>query len=91
MTNRSKTKGEHNIRYNMKVWQKKYDFDILKNVSQYVTFVKLMESLGNVNHAICIVGYWIFDSKYEESLCLTQKTLDVICSPSVGEEQVATF
>ena len=50
-----------------------------------------MESLGNVNHAIIILGYWIFYMNYEKSLCLTQESLDVIYSPSVGEEQVETF
>ena len=50
-----------------------------------------MDSLGNVNHAISIVGYWIFDSNYNKSLCLKQESLDLICSPSVVEEQVATF
>ena len=50
-----------------------------------------MESLGNVNHAIIILGYWIFYMKYEKSLCLTQESLDLICSSSVGEEQVETF
>ena len=50
-----------------------------------------MESLGNVNRAISIVRYWIFDSNYEKSLCLTQESLDLICYPSVGEEQVAMF
>ena len=50
-----------------------------------------MDSLGNVNHAIIILGYWIFYMKYEKSLCLTQESLDVIYSPSVGEEQVETF
>ena len=57
MTNRRKIKGEHNLIYNMKVWKKNDDFDILKNVSEYVTFVQLMDSLGNANHAIIIVGY----------------------------------
>ena len=48
-------------------------FDTLKNVSEYVTLEQLMDSLGNVNHAISIVGYWIFDSNYEKALCLTQE------------------
>ena len=50
-----------------------------------------MDSLGNVKHDISILGYWIFDSKYEKALCLTKESLDVICYPSIGEEQVATF
>ena len=56
----------------MKVWQKNDAFDILKNVSEYETLVQFMESPGNANHDISIVGYWIFDSNYEKALCLTQ-------------------
>ena len=66
-------------------------FDILTNISGYVTLVQLMDSLGNVNHVISILGYWIFDSNYEKELCLPQQSLDVMCSPSIVEEQVATF
>ena len=72
MKNRRKIKCEHNISYNMKVCQKNDALGILKNISEYVTLVQLMDSLVNVNHAISIVGYWIFDSKYKKSLCLTQ-------------------
>ena len=50
-----------------------------------------MGSLGNLNHAISIVGYFIFDSNYEKSLLLNREPLDIICVPSVGEEQVASF
>ena len=50
-----------------------------------------MEALGNVNHDISIVVYCIFESNYERSLCLTKESLDLVCSPSVGEEQVAKF
>ena len=56
----------------MKVWQKYDAFDILNNVSEYVNLVQLMDSLGNLNHAISIVGYWISDFNYNKSLCLTQ-------------------
>ena len=72
MTNIMKIKGEHNLIYNLKVWQKNDDFDIIKNISECVTLLQLMDSLGNVNHAISIVGHWIFDPKYEKALCLTQ-------------------
>ena len=50
----------------------KESFCILKNISEYVTLVQLMNSLGNVNHAISIVGYWIFESNYDKAQCLTQ-------------------
>ena len=50
-----------------------------------------MDSLGNMNHAISILGYWIFDSNYKKAIFLTQESLDIIFSPSDGEEKVATF
>ena len=50
-----------------------------------------MDSLGNVNHDISFVGYWIFDSNYGKSLVLNRELLDMICTPSIGEEQVAEF
>ena len=50
-----------------------------------------MDSLGNVNYAISSLGCQIFDSKYEKSLVLNRESLDMICAPSVGEDQVATY
>ena len=50
-----------------------------------------MYSLGNVNSAISFVGYLIFDSNYERSIILNIELLDIICAPSIGEEEVATF
>ena len=57
MTNRIHIKGEQHLIYNMKIWNKSDAFDILNNINEYVTLVQLMDSLGNVNHAISIVGY----------------------------------
>ena len=45
-----------------------------------------MDSLVNVNHAISVVGYWIFDSNYEKALVLNRELLDIKFPPSVGEE-----
>ena len=50
-----------------------------------------MDSLGNVNNAISVVGSWIFDSNYERALALNRASLDMICAPSVGEEQNVIF
>ena len=66
MKNRMHTEGEQKLRYNMKVWHKNDAFDILKNIIEYVTLVQLMESLGNVNNATSILGYWIFEPYYEK-------------------------
>ena len=45
---------------------------ILKDIREHVTLVQLMDYLGNVNHAIGVVGYCIFDSNYEKSLVLNR-------------------
>ena len=58
MSNRIKIKGEQNLRYNLTIWSKNDAFDILNDISENFTLVQLMESLGNVNHAIIIVGHW---------------------------------
>ena len=50
-----------------------------------------MDSLGDVNHAISVVGKWISDSNYEKALVLNRESLEIICAPSVGEEQAAKF
>ena len=63
----------------------------MEDISANVTLVQLMDSLGNANHAISVVGNWIFDSKYEKALVLNRASLDMICAPSVGEEQDAIF
>ena len=66
-------------------------YDIMTDISEHVTLVQLMDYLVNVNHDISVVGYCIFDSKYEKSLLLNKESLDIIFAPSVGEEQAADF
>ena len=63
--------GEQHLRYNLKKFKNKGNFDILNDISRNVTLVQLMEKQGNLNRAISIVLYWIFESNYEKSLCLT--------------------
>ena len=54
-------------------WDRKIgSYDILIDISEHVTIFKLMGSLGNVNHDIIVVGYWIFDSNYEKLLVLNR-------------------
>ena len=67
------------------------DYKILEDISENITLVQLMDSLRNVNHAISVVGSWIFDSNYERALVLNRASLDMICAPSVGEEQDPMF
>ena len=79
------------MHYSLRKYKKKGSYDILTGMSENFTLVQLIDYLGNVNHAINVVGYWIFDSNYKIALVLNRESLDVICSPSVGEEQVAQF
>ena len=72
MKNKFRHIGEQHLRYNLKKWKNKDNFYTLNEISENVTLVHLMETLGNVNHAISIVGYWIFGSNYEKALCLTR-------------------
>ena len=50
-----------------------------------------MDSLGNINNSISVVGSWIFDSNYERALVLNKESLDMIFATSIGEEQAARF
>ena len=50
-----------------------------------------MDSLGNLNRAISVVRYWIFDSNYKKALVLNRELLGIICDQSVCEEQAAKF
>ena len=50
---------------------KKFQFEILHEISEHFTLVQLMDSVGNVIHAVIIVGYWIFDSNYKKAFPLT--------------------
>ena len=67
------------------------EYKILEDISENVTLGQLMDSFVNVNHAISVFGKWLFDSNYEKALVLNRASLDMICSPSVGEEQAARF
>ena len=91
MLNCKRNKGEARVHYKLIKYKKMCDYNILEYISANFTLVQLMDSIGNVNHAISIVGSWIFDSNYERALVLNKESLDMICAPSVGEEQAAIF
>ena len=91
MKKKLRRKGEHNLRYNLKKWGKRGAFDILNEFSEHFTFLKLIDTLGNVYHDISIVGYCIFESNYEHTLFLKIESLDLIFSPSICKEQVLNF
>ena len=63
----------------------------MNDINGNVTLMQFMDTLGNDNYAISILGYWIFDSNCEKSLCLKRESLDLMSSPSVFKEQVVIF
>ena len=81
--------GKAKFHYNVIKYKNKGLYKFLENISENVTLVQFMASLGNVNHEISVVGYWIFDSNYKKALVLNRSSLDMIFAPSVGEEQDA--
>ena len=91
LKNQKINKGEPKVHYNLIKYKKMHEYKNLEDISENVTLVQLMYSLVNVNHAISVVGNWIFDSNYEKALVLNRASLYMICTPSVGEEQAAKF
>ena len=73
-------KEDQHIRYKLHQWKKIGPFDILNNISKYVTLVQLMDSVGNINHAVSVVGKWTFDSNYKKVLPLNIDSLNLICA-----------
>ena len=72
MLNRKRNKGEAKVHYKLIKYKKMGDYKILEDISENFTLVQLMDSLGNVNNAISVVGSWIFDSNYERALNLNR-------------------
>jgi len=60
--------------------QLKKNIDILKDRSVFPTLCVLRGKDGGVNHAVTIVGDWIFDGNNSEALPLNQTSLDWCCS-----------
>ena len=50
----------------------------MNDINGNVTLMQFMDTLGNDNYAISILGYWIFDSNCEKSLCLKDADYDYI-------------
>ena len=91
MLNNKINKGEVRVNYKLMKYMMMGDYNFFEDISANVTLVQLMDSLGNVNHAISVVGNWIFDSNYERALVRNMASLDMIGAPSIGEEQKCIF
>ena len=50
--------------YNLQKWNKGVNFDNFNYISDHVTSVQFMDNIGNVNHAVIISRYCIYDYIY---------------------------
>ena len=72
LKNENNIKGEPKVHYIQRKYKKIGSYDILTDMSEHFSLVKFMEYLVNVDHAISVIGYWIFDSNYKRSLVLNR-------------------
>ena len=91
MFDKVRNKGEQCLRCKPEEWNKEGTFYVVNNISEHVTLVQLMYSLGNVNHTVSLVGKWIFNSNYEKVLQLKIESLNLICSCSDEYQNVTIF
>ena len=62
MLDKEGNKVDQSICYKINECKVNRIFDIPNDISENCTLVQLMGTVGNVNHAVNIVGHWIFDS-----------------------------
>ena len=64
LKNKRRNVGEVRVHYKLIKYKKNGEYKILEDISANITLFRLRDSLGNGNHAISVVGHWIFDSNY---------------------------
>ena len=72
LKNEKKPKVEPKVYYSLSRYKNMGSCDILTDISEHVTLLQLMNYLGNLNHAISVVEYWIFESNYKNHLYLIE-------------------
>ena len=60
MVDKNMNKGEQHLHYKLEKLNKTSCFYMMNNISNHVTLLQFMDSLGNANHAVSVVGKWIF-------------------------------
>ena len=69
---------DKSLLYNIKNCKKQDCFVILSDNSETVSLVQIMDTVGNANHVVSIVCYWVFASRYKNALLLTRELLNVV-------------
>ena len=62
ITDRVRNKVEQQCNHSSKQQQKGGTFDILNEMSEYLTLVQLIYNLVSLSKAVTISGVWIFDA-----------------------------
>ena len=70
MLDQARNKGDHHLHWNINKCKIKCTFDIINNISEHITLVQLMHTVGNLNYAVGIGVNCIFDSIYDKVLPL---------------------
>ena len=52
--------------YKLHQWKKKVTSDIFNDTSEHVALVQLMDTAGDINHAVINYVCWIYDSNCEK-------------------------
>ena len=59
---KKKLKGKPRVYYSPRKYKNMGSYDIMTDISEHINIFQLMDYLGNANHDISVIGYWIFDS-----------------------------
>ena len=79
------------LHYNTRKWKIQVSFEIPHEISEIVTLVQLMDSVGNLNHSVSIVCYWVLGSNSKKGIPLTLYSSNLVCSTSEGRVMFAVF
>ena len=69
MFHQEKNIGEQCLRFNIILWKNQGSFHAFNDISDHLTLLQLMDSIGIINNAVSIFGKWIFDSNLIKIYC----------------------
>ena len=61
--------------------EKRGEFDIFNDISYHVILAQIIDTAGNVNHAVSITRYWIYYSNYKLAFNLIKPSTTSLPSP----------
>ena len=83
---------KRNPEFQIQKWlteKKAKSMNVLENISPFPTVVVLLSTDGGIQHAIAIVGQFIFESNQKYAMKLCQESLDWCCGE--GESFVRVY